>query len=94
MQKRSDSNLSWWKAGGHVRPNDLIVDPKFVTPKSETDRNFLLSAGSPAIDSAIPFPGIKTDVLGKSRTHGKAPDRGAFEHIGNEQLGFQARYAI
>jgi parallel beta-helix repeat protein len=62
-------------------PNDRIADPQFVPAKSSLDRNFMLSPGSPAIDTAEPFGAIKTDILGNPRIQGGAPDRGAFEFV-------------
>lgn len=80
-----DYNLYFGRRQPDVKgPNDRIADPVFVAQKAPTDRNFRLTLASPAIDSATPVQGAKTDIVGTPRPQGKAPDRGAFEFMKNE----------
>jgi hypothetical protein len=61
-----------------VPGNNQIADPRFVDGPS---RNLHLQAGSPAIDAAIPSPGLipEVDFDGTMRPQGAQLDVGAFE---------------
>jgi hypothetical protein len=41
--------------------------------------NYLLRAGSPAVDAALPLPGIPADLESNPRVFGAAPDIGCYE---------------
>ncbi|MFE5509353.1 sigma-70 family RNA polymerase sigma factor [Streptomyces sp. NPDC056529] len=58
-------------------PHDIVADPGFTAPGKGPDADFRLTADSPAIGSATPFPAVTTDFTGATRGGG-APDRGAY----------------
>ena len=62
--------------GGILMSSNIDADPLFV---NATNGNFQLSAGSPAIDSAVAGVGVSTDVTGLARPQGAASDMGAYE---------------
>lgn len=61
-----------------VRPGNIVADPKLVNPAAG---DLHLMAGSPAIDQAMPSPGLSTDhdADGVGRPQGPKLDIGAFE---------------
>jgi len=64
-----------WALGG----SNLDLDPRFVFPEGD---NYLLRAGSPAIDAADPLlvpAELVVDLAGEPRIRGAGPDIGAFE---------------
>ncbi|NQX00414.1 hypothetical protein HQ447_07120, partial [bacterium] len=61
-------------------PNDLVADPLFVkVARDLREADFTLRKDSPAIDSGSADLPQATDLTGKKRPSGNAPDRGAFE---------------
>ena len=58
----------------------LVADPQFV---DLTNGDTRLTAGSPAIDAAVPSTGFSTlhDFDGTRRPQGAAHDIGAFERV-------------
>ncbi|MGC4945660.1 hypothetical protein ACLQ2N_05490 [Streptomyces sp. DT224] len=60
-------------------PNDIIADPGFTRPGTGAEADFRLRAGSPAIDSGIPFTAVATHVA-DAAGEGDAPDRGAYPY--------------
>ena len=63
-----------------VRPGNIVADPKLVNP---TAGDLHLMSGSPAIDQAMPSPGLSTDhdADGVGRPQGPTLDIGAFERV-------------
>jgi len=82
------NNCFWGNTGGAVDTtgggsdyqvrleNVLEFDPLFVNPEAI---NYRLRGNSPAIDAGVVVPGIDTDLLGKPRVRGAAPDLGPYE---------------
>ena len=67
-------------AAAPLGTHDVIADPRFVNASTG---NFMLTANSPAIDSATPLLTMSTDYNGAPRPIGAGYDRGAFEFQGN-----------
>ncbi len=71
--------------GGNIAPTlgpgDIVADPRFVNASRDPAvADFRLKDNSPAIDSGLAVPyAPRRDQLGRLRTQGGAPDRGAFE---------------
>ena len=55
--------------------SDTLVDPLFVAPGT----NFRLQAASPCIDTGLPAPLIRYDLVGMSRPQVSGYDKGAYE---------------
>ncbi|MFF0189046.1 sigma-70 family RNA polymerase sigma factor [Streptomyces sp. NPDC005244] len=60
-------------------PHDIISDPKFTAPGTSSNADFRLRKGSPAIDSATPFPATAGAGM---RQEAGAPDRGVYSFRG------------
>jgi len=71
-----DNNMFWGCKTRNYGKNDFVAEPQFVNPDKG---DFRLKPGSPGIDRGTKV-GYKTDLLGKPRTQGNAPDVGAYEH--------------
>ncbi len=83
-----DTNLQF---GGNARaitgPSDIFVDPLFVNPSIDPAvANFMLKAGSLAIDSGSSLLAPDKDFAGVPRPQGLKIDRGAFEFSGSTPL--------
>ncbi|CAN5831582.1 hypothetical protein BH24BAC1_BH24BAC1_11290 [soil metagenome] len=61
-----------------IRQNKLSEDARFPRFKSTQQADFRLDKTSPAIEAALPLPGLRTDLEGKPRKELK-PDIGAYE---------------
>lgn len=61
-----------------IRQNQLSDDARFPKFKSPQNEDFRLDKASPAVEAALPLPGITTDLEGKPRKEPK-PDIGAYE---------------
>lgn len=46
--------------------------------------DFRLLAGSKAIDGALPFDGVESDITGVARPSGAAPDMGCYEYVAGQ----------
>ena len=64
--------------------NNLTTNPKFV---NQSNADFHLQAGSPAIDAGTSISGITTDIAGVARPQGSSFDIGAYEFQGSSSSG-------
>ncbi len=67
-------------AAAPLGTHDVIADPRFVNASAG---DFMLTASSPAVDSATPMFTMPNDYNGAPRSRGAGYDRGAFEFQGN-----------
>ena len=69
-----------WMGVSGQGAGDVLLDPAFAGGWSLPVENFMLAAGSPAIDAGVEIPGLTHDFLRNGRPSGAAFDLGAFEY--------------
>jgi hypothetical protein len=79
----SDASCAFTGAGS-LNNTDPLLGP--LADNGGSTQTMALLPGSPAIDAAVPQPGINTDQRGTLRPFGLAPDIGAYEWNGTNPI--------